>query len=114
MSFESEKSFSDFVNFPRGIRRSGRFSIKESELLEECGTAMMAIHKGERKPKDATEKQFADQLRNMAVPTDPYAKVFKKYLQEIGPRKTHLLTSSSGSDDDGSDSSFDSSDDNLD
>ena len=47
MSFESEKSFSDFTNFPRGIRRSGRFSVKESELLEEFGTAMMEIYKGE-------------------------------------------------------------------
>ena len=48
MSFESEKSFSDFTNFPRGIRRSGRFSVKESELLEEFGTAMMEIYKGEQ------------------------------------------------------------------
>ena len=42
MSFESDKSFNDFVHFPRGIRRSGLFSIKESDLLEECGDAGLA------------------------------------------------------------------------
>jgi hypothetical protein len=111
MSFESEKSFSDFTNFPRGIRRSGRFSVKESELLEEFGTAMMEIYKGERKPKDSAEKEFAAQIHSNSIPTDPFAKVFKKYLKEISPRKTHDLTASGG-DEDG-DGSYDSSDDSI-
>ena len=32
-SFKSEKSFNDFVHFPRGIRRSGHFSVRESAVL---------------------------------------------------------------------------------
>ena len=100
MSFESEKSFSDFTNFPRGIRRSGRFSVKESELLEEFGTAMMEIYKGE-----------LAQIRSSNIPTDLYAKVFKKYLKEISPRKTHDLTASGG-DEDG-EGSYDSGDDSI-
>ena len=39
MSFESEKPFNDFQHFARGIRRSGDFTINESNLLEQCGTA---------------------------------------------------------------------------
>ena len=45
MSFESEKPFNDFQHFARGIRRSGEFSIRESNLLEQCGTAMMELCK---------------------------------------------------------------------
>ena len=41
MSFESEKPFNDFQHFARGIRRSGDFTINESNLLEQCGTAMI-------------------------------------------------------------------------
>lgn len=106
MSFESDKSFNDFVHFPRGIRRSGLFSIKESVLLEECGDAMMEIYKGERKPADDVEKNFLEQIKGDAVVTDLYAKVFKKYLYEISPKKSHNLTTSN--DDDGYDSSDDS------
>ncbi|MGN1393705.1 MAG: DUF413 domain-containing protein [Succinivibrionaceae bacterium] len=110
MSFKSDKPFNDFVHFPRGIRRSGRFSIKESTLLEECGTIMMAIYKEECKPSDKTEKEFLEQIKNTNVPTSIYAKVFKKYLHEISPKKTHNLTTT-GDDEDGS---YDSSDDSID
>ena len=107
MSFKSDKPFNDFERFPRGIRRSGRFSIKESTLLEECGDVMMNLYKGTAKPKDETEKTFLDQLLNASVITDPNAKVFKKYLLEISPKKTHNLTATS----DDEDSSFDGGED---
>lgn len=93
MSFESEKPFNDFQHFARGIRRSGEFTIKESEMLEKCGTAMMEIYKGTRKPKDKDEKTFLKQLTGNEVITDHNAKVFKKYLQVIQPRHLHRLCS---------------------
>ena len=34
MSFESEKPFNDFQHFARGIRRSGDFTINESNLYD--------------------------------------------------------------------------------
>ena len=46
-SFNSEKSFNDFVHFPRGIRRSGHFSVRESAVLENDGEAMTAIYSGQ-------------------------------------------------------------------
>ena len=115
MSFESEKPFNDFQHFARGIRRSGEFSIRESNLLEQCGTAMMELHKGIRKPKDETEEVFLKQLNSAEVITDPYAKVFKKYLQVIQPRHLHRLCFV-GSDDDIVDfnSSSSSEDSNID
>lgn len=107
MSFKSDKPFNDFVHFPRGIRRSGRFSIKESTLLEECGSVMMDLYKGECKPSDDVEKEFLEQVKSDTIPTNLYAKVFKKYLREISPKKTHNLTETGDSEE----GSFDSSDD---
>ncbi len=91
MSFESEKPFNDFQHFARGIRRSGEFSIRESNILEQCGTAMMELHKGIREASDETEAEFLKQLHSDEVISDPYAKVFKKYLTVIQPRRLHRL-----------------------
>ena len=93
MSFESEKPFNDFQHFARGIRRSGDFTINESDLLEKCGAAMMDLYKGNRKPKDQEEKIFLEQLNGSDVITDHYAKVFSKYLKVIKPRHLHRLCS---------------------
>ncbi len=101
MSFESDKPFNDFVHFPRGIRRSGLFSIKESELLEERGDAMTELYRGAREPADEAERTFLAQLASEEAPTDLNAKVFRKYLAEISPKKSHNLTTST--DDDGYD-----------
>ena len=74
MSFESDKQFNDFQHFARGIRRSGEFSIRESGILEKCGTAMMELHMGTREPADETEKVFLEQLHSDEVITDANAK----------------------------------------
>lgn len=102
MSFESEKQFNDFQHFARGIRRSGEFSIRESNILEKCGTAMMELHLGTRKPADETETVFLQQLHKAEVITDPNAKIFKKYLQVIQPRRLHRLCSVGADDELGS------------
>lgn len=109
MSFKSDKPFNDFFHFPRGIRRSGRFSIKESELLEECGTVMTDLYTETVKPSDDTEKEFVAQMKNPDLTPSIYAKVYRKYLHEISPRKTHNLTAS-----DDEDGSMDSSDSSID
>lgn len=93
MSFESEKPFNDFQHFARGVRRSGEFSIRESDILEKCGTAMMELHLGTRQPIDETERVFLEQLHSDDVIIDPNAKIFKKYLQVIQPRRLHRLCS---------------------
>ncbi len=112
MSFESEKQFNDFQHFARGIRRSGEFSIRETNLLESCGTAMMELHQGTREPADETEKVFLEQLHGDGVITDPYAKVFKKYLTVIRPRHLHRLCSVGDDEMSGGDFSSSSSEDN--
>ena len=91
MSFESEKPFNDFQHFARGLRRSGDFTINESNLLEKCGTAMMELYNGTREPSNDEEKEFVKQITSDEVITDKNAKIFKKYLQVIQPAadRTH-------------------------
>ncbi|MDO5351740.1 MAG: DUF413 domain-containing protein [Succinatimonas sp.] len=93
MSFESEKPFNDFQHFARGIRRSGDFTIKESEILEKCGSAMMDLYNGVREPADEAEKVFVEQIKSEEVITDQKTKIFKKYLNVIKPRHLHRLCS---------------------
>lgn len=93
MSFESEKPFNDFQHFARGIRRSGDFTIKESEILEKCGSAMMDLYNGVREPTDEAEKVFVEQIKSEEVITDQKTKIFKKYLNVIKPRHLHRLCS---------------------
>ena len=64
MSFESEKPFNDFQHFARGIRRSGNFTIRESEILEKCGSAMMDLYNGVREPADEIKSKFVEQLKS--------------------------------------------------
>ncbi|MCR5085689.1 MAG: DUF413 domain-containing protein [Succinivibrionaceae bacterium] len=101
MSFESDKAFNDFNHFPRGIRRSGEFSIREADLLEQCGSAMMDLKNGVRKPKDEAERTFVAQINGKGIITDSNAKIFSKYLAVIKPRRQHRL-GAGGSDDGGS------------
>jgi len=105
MSFESEKPFNDFQHFARGLRRSGDFTINESNILEKYGTAMMDIYNGVRKPKTAEEKEFLKQVKSDDVVTDNNAKIFKKYLHVIRPRHLHRLCSV-GADDDVNNGNF--------
>ena len=117
MSFESEKPFNDFQHFARGLRRSGDFTINESNLLEKCGTAMMELYNGTREPSNDGEKEFVKQITSDEVITDKNAKIFKKYLQVIQPRHLHRLCSV-GNDDELNGNSFmggsQSSEDSLD
>ena len=100
-SFKSEKSFNDFVHFPRGIRRSGHFSVRESAVLENDGEAMTAIYNGERKPATSEEKEFLKELKETSgdfkqalddsVYANDHAMIMAKYLVAIGPRRIHRL-----------------------
>ena len=123
MSFESEKHFNNYQKFPRGLRRSGYFTIKESTVLEECGQAMTDLYNGKRKPKDAAEKLFVQQIDlirkqiqdqaetiNVEVVTDFNTKCYAKYLKVMTPTKIHRIGNQTASQDDaGGDSSEDSS-----
>lgn len=119
MSFESEKHFNNYSKFPRGLRRSGYFTIKESTVLEECGQAMTELHEGKRKPKGPEEKTFVTEIKkideqikagvekiDVDVIDDFNTKCYAKYLRVMYTEKVHHLgPQTAGSDDSNGDSS---------
>ncbi len=113
MSFSSEKHFNNYQKFPRGLRRSGFFTIKESTVLEECGQAMSELYEGTRKPKTAEEKTFVSQIAlirkqiedqvdviNVNVVEDFKTKCWAKYLKVMVPTRIHHLGPQTNSQDD--------------
>ena len=94
MSFESNKPFSDNKNFPRGIRRSGEFTITEAMLLENHCYAMQELYEGARVPADELEAAFVEQTHTKQNINNTFAKVWLKYLKIIGPKKVHRLCGS--------------------
>ncbi len=96
MSFVSDKRFNDFQHFPRGIRRSGQFTVAEADLLEQCGQAMLELYQGKRQPADEVEKAFLEQVQAGSATGSNHAKVWFKYLKVIGPRRVHRLCTAGG------------------
>ena len=110
MSFESDKRFNDFKHFPRGLRRSGEFTVAEADSLEKYGTVMLALYQGNQAPRDDVESAFIEQVKSGAAGTNPHAKVWFKYLKVIGPRRVHRLCAAGGNaTDDGAYESVDES-----
>jgi uncharacterized protein YifE (UPF0438 family) len=117
MSFNSDKHFNNYQKFPRGLRRSGYFTIKESTVLEECGQAMSELYEGKRKPKTPEEKTFVAQIAlirkqiedrvetiNVEVVEDFNTRCWAKYLKVMLPNRVHHLgPQTTGQDDASSD-----------
>lgn len=91
MSFESDKRFNDFKHFPRGLRRSGEFTVAEADSLEKYGSAMLALYQGTQIARDDVETAFVEQVKSGSAGTNPHAKVWFKYLKVIGPKRVHRL-----------------------
>ncbi|WP_409422591.1 DUF413 domain-containing protein [Pseudaeromonas sp. ZJS20] len=112
MSFETDKRFNDLQHFPRGIRRSGEFTVAEADLLERHGHAMLSLYQGKTQPQDELETSFLEKVQQGDASGHSFAKVWLKYLKVIGPRRVHRLCTASGSGgDDGA--SFESVDESL-
>lgn len=114
-SFSSEKSFNNYRKFPRGLRRSGYFTIKESTVLEECGEAMRDLYEGKRKAKTDEEKTFVKQIAlirkqiedraetiDVSVVEDFKTRCWAKYLKVMIPSRVHHLGPQTSSQDDSS------------
>lgn len=97
MSFETDKRFNDLQHFPRGLRRSGEFTVAEADLLERHGHAMLSLYQGKRQPQDELESSFLDKVQQGDGNGHLFAKVWLKYLKVIGPRRVHRLCTSGGS-----------------
>ena len=98
------------VALPAMQSRSGARGLMIQRMQNEIATAVRLTTSLSRNA-GASSAAILAQIRSSSIPTDLYAKVFKKYLKEISPRKTHDLTASGG--DEEGDGSYDSGDDSI-
>ena len=49
-SFQSNRRFYDDKNYPRGMSRSGDYTLNEVKILEQYGVALQAIADGTKVP----------------------------------------------------------------
>ena len=91
-SFLTNRKFYDDINYPRGINRSGDFSIKEVSLLENHGVAFLELSTGKRKPENDVEIQFVQVCQEGLPPSTLEEKTWIKYQNKIlTPKQFHTL-----------------------
>jgi len=107
-----QKMFIDREHFPYGFRKSGDFSISESDLLTRYGKTLLALESGELAAESDDEKQFVAFISGHAAAASPLEKAWQKYVRLArGKRHFYTLHSSASNqadyDDDFSDEEFD-------
>ena len=80
-SFASNRAFYDDANFPHGFKRSGDFTNKEAEQLEQFGVAMRDLAKGSRAPVTLEEQHFVDVASGKANAETALEKLWAKYTK---------------------------------
>ena len=91
-SFLTSRKFYDDINYPRGINRSGDFSIKEVALIENHGVAFLELSTGKRKPENDVEIQFVQVCQEGLAPSTLEEKIWIKYQNKVlTPKQFHTL-----------------------
>ena len=91
-SFNVDRKFYDDKNYPRGMKRSGDFSLAEAELLEQYGVALMALASGTRLPITEEELHFVEVCRGNTIVANTIERAWLKYQNIIlTPKQFHTL-----------------------
>ncbi|ARD44711.1 DUF413 domain-containing protein [Colwellia sp. PAMC 21821] len=91
-SFNVDRNFYDDRNYPRGMKRSGDFTLAEAELLEKFGVALMALSSGTRLPVTEEEQHFVDVCRGNTTVGNTIERAWLKYQNIIlTPKQFHTL-----------------------
>ncbi|MFT5760041.1 MAG: hypothetical protein ACI9LM_004825 [Alteromonadaceae bacterium] len=91
-SFNVNRNFYDDRNYPRGMKRSGDFTLAEAELLEKYGVALMALSSGSRLPITDEEQHFVDVCRGNTIVGNTIERTWLKYQNIIlTPKQFHTL-----------------------
>ncbi len=100
--------FFDTKHFARGFSRSGEFTIKEAQILENYGRTMQGLFEGIIQPQDDDEILFISAFKEGEdIVGNSYSNCWKKYLNKTQRKRSYTLCStvknstSSYDDDDG-------------
>ena len=107
-SFLTNRRFYDDKNYPRGINRSGDYSISEVQILEKHGVALLEIANGKREAVTDEEKQFKAVCDGERAAQTKIEKTWLKYQNKVlSPKQFHTLFGSRKVNDDGDNTSPD-------
>ena len=91
-SFSTHRRFYDDKNYPRGMSRSGEYSINEVKIIESYGAALEAIANGTREPTTDEERRFKQVCDGEAPAQSPIEKAWLKYQTKVlTPKQFHTL-----------------------
>ena len=91
-SFNVDRKFYDDKNYPRGMKRSGDFTLAEAEALEQYGVALMALSSGNRQPITEEEHHFVEVCRGNTTVGSTIERAWLKYQNIIlTPKQFHTL-----------------------
>lgn len=91
-SFKASRKFYDDINYPRGMGRSGDFTLAEVQILENHGIALQALANGTREPINEEEKHFTAVCQNQHLPVSKIEKAWLKYQNKVlSPKQFHTL-----------------------
>ena len=114
-AFQTSRKFYDDKNYPRGMSRSGDYSIAEVTILEKYGVALSAIATGTIAAITDEEIQFKAVCQGELAPTTAIEKTWLKYQNKIlSPKQFHTLFGRNKVDTTDVDTDSDSDDDSLD
>lgn len=91
-SFKASRKFYDDRNYPRGMGRSGDFTLAEVQILENHGVALKALADGSQPPATEPEKRFVEVCQGKLAPENKVEKAWLKYQNKVlSPKQFHTL-----------------------
>ena len=82
-SFLTDKTFSDPTHFPYGFARSGEFTVRQAQLIEEHGQAYKALSEGVRQPVNDEESEFVRFCQGEKEAESIHERTWKRYLAKL-------------------------------
>ena len=91
-SFKANRKFYDDRNYPRGMSRSGDYTLQEVQILENHGIALRELADGSRAPVSEAEQRFVDVCQGQIPPESKIEKAWLKYQNKVlSPKQFHTL-----------------------
>ncbi|MDU0353726.1 DUF413 domain-containing protein [Paraglaciecola aquimarina] len=91
------KIYSDPVNFNYGFKKSGDFSITESDILSAYGQSLLGLEMGELSPETDEEKRFVQVMMGKAQAETRVEKTWVKYVRLSRTKRNFFTLYSSAS-----------------
>ncbi|MFT2089694.1 DUF413 domain-containing protein [Paraglaciecola sp. 2405UD69-4] len=91
------KTYLDPLNFKYGFRKSGDFSIAESEILSTYGHSLLALEMGEMFPETDAEQHFVKVVTGKCEAESKLEKTWNKYIRLSRTKRNFFTLYSSAS-----------------